>query len=219
MKQQSGDTWMEEDGTEVQVKRITPTEKWMEKNATKALNIAHKAEAALVDLKVFMESIAADAYQKALKEKSDATEDELRTRGSQTWHNFDRSIKIETDVQSRHSFDEVKTKACEEKFVVFLNGIQTEDADSQLLKDLVKDSFKKSGTKYDIRKLEGLLKYKSKAKNPDFLDMLAELDGCRVPLEPKIYHRIFQKDAKGDYQPVQLNFSSIEIPPEDDNSD
>ncbi len=218
MKQQSGDTWTEEDGTQVQAKRITSTEKWMEKNAIKALNRARKAETALVDLKLFMESIAADAYAKALKEKSEITEEELRTRGSQTWYNFDRSIKIETDVQARHTFDEEKTRTCEEKFVAFLNGIQTEDTDSQLLKDLVKDSFKKSGTKYDIRKLEGLLKYKAKAQNKDFLSMLSELEGCRVPLNPKVYHRVWKKDYKGDYKQVQLNFSSIEIS-QDDNSD
>ena len=195
--------WKDESGTTVPVEYISPGVRLKERNAGKLLKKAHKINKELKAFKQETEKLCKDVYEAMFAEfkvKADG-------KGNFIWFNFDRSIKIEVSVNERIDFDDLTITACKQKLDEFLD--ENLDSKQEFVKQLVTDAFATSRGKLDAKKVMSLLKYRSKIASPLFQDALNLLEQSITRPGSKAYFRIWEKVKDGQYQQIDLNFSSL----------
>jgi predicted HTH domain antitoxin len=195
--------WYDEQGKEIPCEYLSGSLKL--KESTAAI-LVRRAKVLNLSLKKFKKEIADRSlavHQKAMedyKAKGD-------TKGSYTYFNFDRSIKIEVSIAERIDFDDLAIKAAKEKLDLFLNA--NLDAKTEFLKDMVIDAFSTSRGKIDSKKVISLMRYQTKITDQLFQEAIQILsDGIRRP-GSKTYFRIFERIADGSYKLIELNFSAL----------
>lgn len=195
--------WMDESGNSIPYARTTKSERLMERQSAKILKGALKINSDLIAFKNHVSDICTEVYEVFMAEK----ENTAPGKGNFTWYNFDRTIKVEISINEHIEFDDLTITACKDKLDNFLTSHVESSTD--YLKDLIMEAFHTSRGKLDSKKVLGLLKYRSKIKHADFqkaLDLLEE--SIRRP-KSKTYFRIWAKDGDGEFQAINLNFSSI----------
>jgi hypothetical protein len=197
--------WLDEAGNKIPYNRTTTVERLMERQSAKLLKDAKDINKTLSKFKELIGQICDDVFQQFLKEKAV----ELKERkGNFTWYNFNRSIKIEVAINERITFDELTITAAREKLNTFLDA--NVDGKIEFVKDLVNEAFLTSKGQLDAKKVMGLLKYKSKIKHADYQDAMSLIEQSIRRPSSKTYFRIWEMDEKGQYQAIDLNFSSIQ---------
>lgn len=196
--------WYDEKGNAIPYARTTRSERLMERSSFRLLKEAQKLNSGLIALKELTRELCNEAYDAFMEE---ANNSDKPRKGNFTWYNFNRSIKIEVSISERIEFDDLHLAACKDKLDEFLNlNVESKD---EFIKQLVMDAFETTKGNLDVKKLMGLLRYKSKIKAPLFQQAMSSLeDGIRRP-DSKTYFRIWLKDDDNKYQNIDLNFSSI----------
>lgn len=195
--------WSDEKGMKIPVNRLNPLEKLKEKACGIVLPEAIKINKSLVEFKEKVQQLCNEVYETEM----DHRKNENRTKGNFTFFNFDRSIKIEVSINDRIAYDDLAIQSCRDKLDTFLD--QNVAAKDQFIKDLILDAFRPTNGKLDPKRVNNLLTYESKIKDPLFQDALKDLkDSIRRP-SSKTYFRIWAKDEDGSYQAVELNFAAI----------
>lgn len=195
--------WVDESGNLIPYKRITPLEKLQENELSKIVKDAKNINTRLITFK----SSIKKACDKIIAEFMAANSVESIGKGNVTLYNFDRSIKLELDVNERIEFDDMTMKACKEKFDAFLSD--NIDEKQAFVKDLVNDAFSTSRGKLDAKKVMSLLKYETRIQDPTFQEALKLMKQSIRRPDSKSYYRIWVKDEAGKYKNIDLNFSSI----------
>lgn len=196
--------WYDEKGNAVPYTRTTKAERLMERNSFRLLTEAQKINSGLIALKDLTKKLSNDAYIAFMEEANNSSKPR---KGNFTWFNFDRSIKIEVSISERIEFDDLHLAVCKDKLDEFLN-INVESKD-EFIKQLIMDAFATTKGNLDVKKLMGLLRYRSKIKASLFQEAMTALeDGIRRP-DSKTYFRIWLKDSENKYQNIDLNFSNI----------
>jgi len=128
-------------------------------------------------------------------------------KGGITLFNFDRSIRIEVDVNDNIVIDEAFINLAKAELDDMLSeGL---DGAKDFIKPLVMDAFETSGGRLDYKKVLNLKRYKDRIPDPRFNKAMDFIDkGIRRPSSTK-YHRISVRNEAGKYVDVQLNFSKI----------
>lgn len=198
--------WMDEANNAIPRNRIAKHELKLEKNTNAILEKAQKANKILAEFKTKAYELAYEAYQEAMTSKGvDITSG--YGKGNFTLFNFNRTIKIQVDINERIDFDDITIKAAKEKFNSFLE--QTVKTEDDMIKQLVLDAFETSRGKLDVKKIFSLIRYESKIDNIKFQEAVKLLkESIRRP-DSKTYMRVFVKDAQGKYSSVELNFSAL----------
>jgi len=194
--------WADESGVSIPFNRITKAEKLKERTLNKMLKKALNLSKQLADFKTKVE--------KECEAVADAVLEELKagkpTKGNFTFFNFDRSIKVCVSISERIEFDDLTIQAAKAKLDEFLeDSIQGE----KMVKNLVMDAFNKSKGNLDVKKVLSLLKYKDQVNDKRFTEAINLIEKAIRKPHSKSYFRIWGRDAKGEYQLVDLNFSSI----------
>lgn len=199
----SNKIWSDESGMQIPSSRTTKLERLMERKSGKLLKEAVKVNKQLSVLKEQVQEVCQEVYDLFMEEHNNNKD----RKGNFTWYNFDRSIKIQSRVSERIEFDDLSIIACKDKLDDFLSAnVESKD---EFIKQLVLDAFETSRGKLDAKKVMSLLKYKSRIKTPLFQEALELLEsGIRRP-DSKTYFQIWAKDSSGEYQNIDLNFSSI----------
>lgn len=198
-------TWKDETGKEVPVNYITPIMRLRERNAGRILKTSLSINKQLREFKELVTKLCAEVWDLTMEQL--AAGNKTIGKGNFTWYNFDRSIKIEVSINDRIDFDDITLAACKDKFDTFLGD--NLDAKAEFVKELVTDAFSTTRGRIDSKKVMSLMRYKSKIKHPMFqeaLDLLTE--SIRRP-DSKTYFRVWERDAQGKYNVIDLNFSSI----------
>jgi hypothetical protein len=197
--------WTDEKGVQIPVSRVTPTEKRKERSSAKLATEATRLNSALSKFKDACAAETEKAYQEDLKAGKAAS------KGGYTLYNFDRSIKVERSLNEMITFDENLIGAAKEKFDQFLTE-GTAGVDD-MIRQLIMDAFSSTRKgKLDSKKVMNLLTYKqriSEHKYPAFHDALNLIEQSIRRPDSRIYYRISVKDENGEYQNIDLNFSSI----------
>lgn len=188
---------------EIPFNRITKEERERERSSAKLLADAKKINAALAAYKEQIATTCDEVYREYMA----ARKISAPTKGNFTFTNFDRSIKIEVSVNERIEFDDMALNACRSKLNQFLDGAI--DTKIDFIKDLVNEAFSTSRGRLDSKKVMGLLKYKSKIKETLFVEAMDLLEQSIRRSTSRSYFRVWEKDADGEYQAIDLNFSSI----------
>ncbi len=214
MIKQKGKIWIEEDGTEVKISRVSPLEKLYEQIAQRIFKQATDLEARLSKFKAFM----VEATEQVCRKYEETQKDTTELQGSHIFYSFDKSIKIETKVQIPWIFNEELIAKCKENFLSFVDSLSGEIGDVKVLKEVFINAFTKRGGKLDGKKIEDLFKYKKQIKNKDFQAMLKVVDEAKSKGETRVYFYVWEGkkvEEKMEYTPVQLNFSSLVLPEEE----
>jgi hypothetical protein len=167
--------------------------------------LAKKALAIHNDLSQFKETIeqeAADLYDAFLKENEGK-----EGKGNKMFYNFDRSIKIEVSINENISFDENTIGLAKAKLDEFLTK-NTVGIDA-MIKELVLSAFETSKGKMDAKKVLSLKRHTSRVNDAVFTEAVNLIDKSIRRTSSKTYFRVWVKDGGGQYQNIDLNFSSI----------
>lgn len=198
------EAWTDETGRQVPMIYLTPAIKLRERNAAKILAGAIRINKELAAYKEYVNKLCNEVYEKVLEELKASGKNPNK---SYTWYNFDRSVKIEVSMSERIDFDDITILACKQKLDAFLD--ENIDSKMEFVKELVTDAFSTSRGKIDSKKVMSLMKYRTKIKHPLFLEAMDLLtESIRRP-DSKTYFRVWNRNEKGEYQSIDLNFSSI----------
>ena len=195
--------WQDETGKLIPLKYISPLNRLKERNAGNLLTNAKRLSEELIEFKDSVKKLCNDVYQKAIEE----LRTNITNKGNFTFFNFDRSIKIEVSISERIDFDDLTIQACKSKLDEFLNN--TLDSKQEFVKDLVTDAFSTTKGKLDAKKVLNLIKYRSKIKHELFQDALNLLEQSIRKPDSKTYFRIWERAEGGEYNLIDLNFSSL----------
>lgn len=197
--------WEDEKGLQVPYSRTTKVERMMERYSAKLMNEAVKINEKLSSFKAQIQTICNEVYDAFMAEHDNVKS--RKGKGNFTWYNFDRSIRIEVSIKERIEFDDLSITACKDKLDDFLSAnVESKD---EFIKQLVLDAFETSRGRLDAKKVMSLLRYKSKIKTPLFQQAMELLETSIRRPDSKMYFRIWVRDEEGNYQNIDLNFSSI----------
>lgn len=197
------ETWIDETGFPVPVTRIRKSERNREKLAH---TLAKKAFDLHLQLAAFKKHIT-DVCQKVYIEVMIENDVKKLGKGCFTWYNTAQTIKIEVAIHDNIAFDDILIAACKAKFDELLS--KNLSGVDEMFRAMVSDAFHNTKGQLDSKKLLSLFRHKGKVKDSLFneaLDLLAK--SIRRP-DQKKYIRVFVKDEQGEYENINLNFSSI----------
>lgn len=199
-------TWTDESGTEIPYNRTTAAERLREKYAfallSEAETISQKAAAFKTKItEIVQEVIDAAREENAVK---------LEGKGNYTWYNFNRTIKIEVNVNEQISFDELTIESAKEKLMELIRQNITGD---DFIITLVEDAFQTSRGKLDPKKILGLRRHTERIRNAklkaEWSDIMTLIDKSISRPSSKTYFKVWKKNAEGKYEGVELNFSAL----------
>ena len=192
--------WIDETGQPIPVARILPLEKQKEKAsfscAKEALDIHNR-------LSSFKGKIATECnaiYTEAMK-------DAKIGKGNFTFFNFDGSIKIETQVNELITFDSIQIEKAKQKLMELVG--ESISADKEFIKELVMSAFQTSKGQLDTKRVLGLKKHAKRIKDERYHEAMALIDESVRKPSSRTYFRVWLRNAQGQYESIDLNFSSI----------
>lgn len=195
--------WKDETGNNIPLCYITAGNRYKERAAGSLLKDAKSINTKLSDFKAKIKELCDGVYRKMLEENN-AKE---ASKGNYTWFSFDRSVKIEVTKSERIDFDDITIEACKQKLDEFLD--KNLDAKQEFVKQIVTDAFSTSKGKLDSKKVMSLLKYRQQIKSALFQEALNLMEKSIRRPDSKLYFRIWDRDESGEYNLIDLNFSSI----------
>jgi hypothetical protein len=200
--------WTNATGDQVPLKFVPKTDKVKESLAGKIYKAAKNAEATLNELYTLMQG-AFDEVRDLIKDEYSIkyNKEKKSGKGSITWFNFDRSIKIEANVNDLVKWDNALMTQALELLNDYLSQNLTEA--NELIAGLVKSAFANSKGMIDTGKVFQILKYQDKIKQKSFQKACELMKNAQSIDRTKLYMRVFEKDASGQYININLNFSSL----------
>ncbi|MCH5690008.1 DUF3164 family protein [Niabella sp. W65] len=105
-------------------------------------------------------------YNQMLEDYKIANNKERKIKGSYTWFNFDRSIKIEGDVKDLVKWDEAKMALAREHFDEYMAKNLT--TTNELVRGLIQKAFSNNKGMIDTAQVFLILKYQSSEKDASF---------------------------------------------------
>lgn len=206
MKQQTpkDKSWTDAKGIEVPYNRTTAQERLQERSAYKLATEALKAEAMLKQLKELVLRVHADVLAGFDKAKGTTVK---ASKGNKEWYNFDRSIRVEADVQDRIEFDSLTITAAREKLHTYLTSKLS--SDDEFLVEMVTKAFETTNGKLDSKRVMHLVSYKSKVKAQLFQEAIALIEQSIRRTNSKTYFRVSLREEDGSYRTIQLNIAAL----------
>ena len=199
-------TWTDESGTEIPYSRTTPAERLREKYAYALLSEAETISQKAATFKTKITEIVQEVIDAAREENSV----KLEGKGNYTWYNFNRTIKIEVNVNEQISFDELTIESAKEKLMELIRQNITGD---DFIITLVEDAFQTSRGKLDPKKILGLRRHTERIRNAklkaEWSDIMTLIDKSISRPSSKTYFKVWKKNSEGKYEGVELNFSAL----------
>lgn len=201
--QKSGAPWIDETGTPIPFNRLNKIEKLKEQVSGYIIRDSLKINKNLGDFKLHVEGYLQQIADELCKEKKQPK----NHKGNYTFYNFDRSIKVEVNVNENVRFDESlisKARECLDDFIK--KNVQGTD---EVVRALINSAFHNTKGGLDSKKVLSLMKYRTKIKAAKFHEALDLIEQSISRPSSKKYFRVWAKDNQGAYQNIDLNFSSI----------
>lgn len=198
--------WRDESGVAIPYNRTTKTERLMERSTGRIIKEARAAHTRLASLKTLIAKLTAEAYVAFMSEKN--INSKKPPKGNFTMYNFDRSIKVEVNVNEPIVFDDMGVAAAKEKFDEFLDtNINTTN---HYIKEMVLDAFRTNRSrKLDTKKIMDLIRYEHKINIPLFTEATQLLKQSIRHPHTKTYYKVYERLEDGSYKHVELNFASL----------
>lgn len=200
-------TWTNAMGDVVPVKFVPQSDKVKETLAGKVLKAALNAEAVLLSLHAMMDQAFTDVSSMIKQEYELKNKKKKEGKGSLTWFSFDRSVKIEADMNEIVKWDGALMTEALELLNQYISANMTEA--NELISGLVKSAFANTKGMIDTGKVFQLLKYEDRIRAKAFQKACELMKKAQSIDKTKLYMRVWAKETAGDYRNVNLNFSSL----------
>lgn len=200
--------WIDHNGINIPVNRITKIEKEREAAASKIAKKAQAISLMLSELKDEMKD--ATQYFLSLVVDQEGLDRAKSRKGNLTWYNFDRSIRVECDIDDRITFDDMMIMAAKEKFDMFLR--ENTSSVTEIIRSLVMDAFSVSKGKLDAKKLTALAGYRvriSKEEAPLFHEALDLIDKGTIKSGTASYYKVSIRQDDGKYKAIPLSITQF----------
>jgi len=201
--------WQDENGIVIPANRITASEKLRERACDKLLKESEKVSNKIAELKAMFGELTDEVYEAVMAENNVDTADR---KGNFTFFNFNRSIKVEVDVNERIEFDDAMIAVAKEHLDVFITNA-TGTAIDDMIREMINDAFSTSRGKLDTKKVLNLTRYRSRVDGEKYPNFHAAIDAIEKAIRKptsKRYHRIsIKKNDEEGYESINLNFSSL----------
>lgn len=198
--------WIDESGISIPYNRTTALERLKEKKAFSLFSDAKIINNKLVEFKAKISETVENILEKVREENNV----KLEGKGNFTWYNFDRSLKIEVNVNEQIKFDEQQIESAKE---ILLNLVRENISGDDFIISIVEDAFQTSKGKLDTRKVLGLKKHSSRIKSQtlkaEWERAMSMIDKSISRPNSKTYFKVWYKSEDGSYNPIELNFSAI----------
>lgn len=200
------DFWQDEASSSIPYNRTTTSERIKEKGAA----AIHK-EAAIINQKLIaLKAKWEDITTKVFEAMSIEHKVKIDSKGNFTWYNFNKSIKIEANVNEAIKFDEALIEAAKGVLLTLINdNIKGDD----FIISIVNDAFQTSSGSLDTKRILGLKKHTTRIHNIAMREQWQKgMDLIEQSISrpsSKKYMRVYEKDDQGEYQNIQLNFASL----------
>jgi hypothetical protein len=204
MQKPADKIWVDEAGNKIPYTRLKPYEKLHEKIAYQIATRAEKLSRELQALKAYIREQCDEAYNAFM---SDNNGKGTTKKGNYTWFNFNRTIKIEVDIQEAIRFDDLYIALAKEKLDDFI-GSNIKGAE-EFIKDLIMSAFATQNGRLDVKKVLGLKRHKSRIKDQRYHDAMDLIDQSIRRPDSKSYYRVSVRNDAGQFESIDLNFSSI----------
>lgn len=202
-------TWVNAAGDSVPFKFVPKPDKRKEELAGKLHTNALKVEASIAALHASMK-LAFKEVEQLVKEEYEIKNGKKRLSGDKgniTWFNFDRSIKIEANVNDIVKWD---SALMTESLNLLNQYISSNMSDANvLIAGLVKSAFSNAKGMIDTAKVYQILKHEEQIKDKRFQKACELIKQASSICRTKLYMRIWEKGDDGEYRNVNLSFSSI----------
>lgn len=202
----SDEFWTDESGVKIPYNRTTKFERLRERKLYSLYRKTLTANKALQDLKEEVEKTIEELIEAARKENAV----KLQSKGSYTFYNFDRTLKVEVKVNELIRFDDLKLESAKE---VLLELVRKNVSGDDFILGIVEDAFQTSRGRLDTRKILGLKKHTKRIKTAEIRSewekAMTLIDEAISRPESKTYYRVWELDKNGEYQNVELNFSAL----------
>lgn len=200
--------WCNAAGESVPLKFVPKADRVRESHAARIHKSASGVEKVLNDLyELFSESIEeVRSYilkEYALKESKRAT----KHKGNITWYNFDKSIKIEAEMNDIVKWDQSLMAEALEQLNLYISSSMGDG--HQLISELVQSAFANSRGMIDSGKVFQLLRYEDKIKAKSFQKACQLMKSAQSIDRTKLYMRVWERMEDGQYRNINLNFSNI----------
>jgi hypothetical protein len=193
-------TWIDLNGNKVPATYVPRLDKERERITLKYLAKAKKLSEQLEKFKEEMLADCDGVYEQMLKENNVPG----NSKGGFSISTFDRSAKIEISVQERIEFDDLISVA-HEKIKQYLDE-KTQGVDHDL-QQIINQAFETRKGRMDVKRILGL--FRLQITHPLWVEAMELIKKSINRNNSKRYARVWEKDANGEYQNVELNFSSI----------
>ena len=204
MQKPADKLWVDEAGNKVPFNRLKPSEKMMEKAAYQIATRAEKLNKELKAFKAFIRDQCEEAYNAFMTDNNGKA---ATKKGNYTWFNFNRSIKIEVDIQEAIRFDDLTISLAKEKLDDFI-GSNIKGAED-FIKDLIMSAFATQNGRLDVKKVLGLMRHKDRIKDQRYHDAMDLIHKAIRRPDSKSYFRVSVRKDDGEYENIDLNFSSV----------
>lgn len=198
--------WTDESGVQIPYNRTTKLERLLERSVYSLFDKSLKANQMLTKLKEEIGAVVDEIVEDARKENAV----KLNGKGNYTFYNFDRSLKVEVNVNELIRFDDIKLESAKE---VLITLVRKNVVGDDFILGLVEDAFQTSRGRLDTRKILGLKKHTKRIKTKEIREewqkAMTFIDEAISRPDSKTYYRVWYRDEAGVYQAVNLNFASI----------
>ena len=198
--------WTDESGVQIPYNRTTKLERLLERSVFSLFDKSLKANQMLTKLKEEIGAVVDEIVEDARKENAV----KLNGKGNYTFYNFDRSLKVEVNVNELIRFDDIKLESAKE---VLITLVRKNVVGDDFILGLVEDAFQTSRGRLDTRKILGLKRHTQRIKTKEIRQQwekaMTLIDESISRPDSKTYYRVWYKDEAGVYQNVELNFASI----------
>ena len=201
-------TWLNASGDHVPFKFVPKSDICREALAAKVYKAAMATEAALATLYAMMNAAFAEISDMVNAEyELKNSKKKQAIKGNITWFNFDRSLKVEANVNDIVKWDNALMTEALALLNTYISANLTEA--NMLISELVKSAFANSKGMIDTAKVFQILRYEEKIKAKGFQKACELIKMAQSIDRTKLYMRIWEKEEDGQYRNIVLNFSSL----------
>jgi len=206
------EVWHDEKGHHVPTKYLSKSDKLKEKQTAKILKEALGMHEKLSNFKKVVADISIAVYNAVAKEDrtplyGEPAKDGKVKKGNFTYFNFERTIKVEVNIQDHIEFDDLHIGSAKTKFDEFLAAEVTTKND--YTKALITGAFESKKGKLDVKKVFDLLAKRVVIKDSLFQEACDLIEKSIRRPDSTTYFRVSVKNENGKFETVNLNFSSI----------
>ena len=197
--------WIDAQGREIPDNYVNKSDKFADKTLKGLLKRAKSVQAQVTALKKEMFETSEKIREAILAENGRASD---KTPESVTHFSFDRGVKLQVKNQKQIVFNETLINAAKDVLQNEFLANKLSKADEAVVKMIMR-AFEKQNGQLNTDNILSLRQYEKQIDDPKFSEAMGLITEAIDHGRSKLYPTLYERDAKGEYELVNLNLSSL----------